>query len=260
MSSPPPELQAQPWPEIPELAEVYDVECAGRWDHDFYLALAAELGAASVVDVGCGTGVFAVDAANQGLRAVGVDPAQAVLEVARSRPGGEAVEWVHGDLRLVASGRADLVIMMGHVAQYFLTDADWAEVLTQIHRVLAPGGHLGFETRNPAIDWMGRWTRERTETTYSHPRGGQFTAWVQAKGQVGPAHSYTQTHEGHTVLPDGRHLRVEESLRFRSPDEVRASVEAAGLSWVQTWGRWDRSPFDPATSGELIVLAGKPVG
>ena len=33
----------QVWPEIPELVALYDIECAGRWDYDFYLQLAASL-------------------------------------------------------------------------------------------------------------------------------------------------------------------------------------------------------------------------
>ncbi len=245
---------SEPWPENPLLVEVYDVECAGRWDHDFYLALAEELGAGSVVDIGCGTGVFAVDAAARGLTATGVDPAAAILERARTRPGGDTVTWIHGGPDLVPAASADLAIMMGHVAQYFVADDDWAEVLNQTHRFLAPGGHLAFETRNPAVDWAGRWTRDRTETTYAHPRGGEFVAWVEVQEVTGPADSYTQTHQGNTVLPDGRHLQTLESLRFRNADQVFGSLDLAGFDVVETWGDWDRAPVGP-DSRELIVLA-----
>lgn len=242
------------WPENPLLVEVYDVECAGRWDHDFYLALADELGARSVVDIGCGTGVFAVDAAERGLRAVGVDPAAAILDVARRRPGGDAVEWIHGGPESVPDESADLAIMMGHVAQYFVDDEDWAQLLAQTNRLLAPGGHLAFETRNPAIDWASRWTRGASETTYPHPRGGEFTSWVETQSVTGPPTSYTMVHQGNTVLPDGRHLQVLETLRFRGPDEVRSSLATAGFEIVHEFGDWDRAPFDP-TRAELIVVA-----
>jgi 2-polyprenyl-3-methyl-5-hydroxy-6-metoxy-1,4-benzoquinol methylase len=80
------------WTEDPRLAAVYDTECAGRADHDFYLALADELGARSVVDLGCGKGVFAVDLAQRGHAVVGVDPAGPMLEIARHRSAGLAVE------------------------------------------------------------------------------------------------------------------------------------------------------------------------
>lgn len=243
-----------PWTEDPRLVEVYDVECAGRWDHDLYLALADELGVGSVVDIGCGTGVFAVDASARGLRAVGVDPAGAMLDVARNRPGGSAVVWLEGGADRVPDGSAELAIMMGHVAQYFLSDRDWHRVLAQVHRLLVPGGWLAFETRNPAVDWAGRWTRERTEVTHPHPAGGRFTSWVEVVEVVGAPASYTQTHEANTILPDGTHLRAVETLRFRSPAEVEASLADAGFEIGSRWGDWDRSPFSP-DSAELIVVA-----
>ncbi|MBK5223563.1 MAG: class I SAM-dependent methyltransferase [Acidimicrobiia bacterium] len=146
------------WTEDPRLAALYDIECAGRWDHDLYLALATELGAASVVDIGCGTGVFAVDAAAPGRRVIGVDPAVAMLDLARTRPGGERVEWIHGTADDIPDSCADLVIMMGHVAQYFVADDQWTHLLGQVRRMLMPGGHLAFETRNPLVDWSARWT------------------------------------------------------------------------------------------------------
>ncbi len=244
----------EPWPEVPALAEVYDVECSGRWDHDFYLDLATELGATSVVDLGCGTGVFCVDAAARGIRAIGVDPAAAVLDVARNRAGGESVTWLHGGLELIDDASVDLVIMMGHVAQYFVDDADWASTLNEIKQILVPGGHVAFETRNPRTNWAERWTEDSARTVYPHPGGGEFTSWVEVKSVEGPDDSYTITHEGNTILPDGQHLRVQETLRFRSPAEVFSSLADAGLEVVNTWGDWERTPF-VADSHELIVLA-----
>lgn len=51
------------WTEDPRTVATYDTECAGRADHDLYLRLADQLGARTVVDLGCGTGVLAVDLA-----------------------------------------------------------------------------------------------------------------------------------------------------------------------------------------------------
>lgn len=130
------------WPEDPRLAVVYDVECAGRWDHDFYLGLAGELDVASVVDIGCGTGVFVADCARRGLRALGVDPAEAVLDLARARSADAGLDglvtWTHGHAGDVPDDVADLVIMMGHVAQYFISD-DGPGVNNQLRAVGGPG-------------------------------------------------------------------------------------------------------------------------
>ena len=244
----------QLWTEDPRLAAVYDAECVGRPDHPFYVALTHAADARVVVDIGCGTGALAVDLARLGYRVIGVDPAEAMLDVARARLGGTAVEWIHGSADDVPSAAADLVLMTGHVAQYFIDDDDWAHLLAQVHRILDPGGRLAFETRNPALDWARRWTRERTATTYLHPDGGDFTAWVDVTEVTGSPDSYATVHVGHTLLPDGTHVTCSETLRFRSTDEILASLDTAGFDIEATWGDWDRSSA-ALGSTELIVLA-----
>ncbi len=244
------------WTEDPRTVAIYDIECAGRWDHDFYLALADETGARAVVDIGCGTGVFCVDLARRGIRSFGVDPAAVMLDAARARPGGELVEWIHGSAADVPSGIADLVIMMGHVAQYFITDEAWSETLAECRRILRAGGRLAFESRNPDRDWPARWSPERTRTSYEHPDGGQFTSWVEVAEVMGSPQSFIETHVGHTLLPDGTHVAHTETLRFRSEHEIRSSLGDAGFTVENIWGKWDRSPVGPA-SDELITIAAR---
>lgn len=48
------------------------------------------------MDIGCGTGEITCALALQGYRVTGVDPAPAMLEVARHRPGGDLVRWIEG--------------------------------------------------------------------------------------------------------------------------------------------------------------------
>jgi SAM-dependent methyltransferase len=242
------------WTEDPRLAAVYDAECIGRRDHDFYVAVAHTIGARSVVDIGCGTGVLAVDLAGRGCRVIGFDPSATMLDVARRRPGGGRVEWIHGDAADVPNAVADLAVMTGHVAQYFIDDRDWADLLREVRRILVPGGRLAFETRNPAVNWAQRWTRERTTGSFPHPDGGDFTAWVEMSEVTGSPESYTTVHVGHTVLPDGARVACSETLRFRSAEEIVASLDSAGFAVEATWGDWDNSPVTPE-SDELIVLA-----
>lgn len=61
----------------PRQAVLYDVLDDDRSDLDVYVAIAAELGARHVVDIGCGTGSLTVRLAGEGLFVVGVDPATA---------------------------------------------------------------------------------------------------------------------------------------------------------------------------------------
>ena len=91
----------------PHLAQFYDLANRGRADFDYCLALASD--AASVLDLGCGTGELAAALAKD--RAVtGVDPAAAMLDIARRRQGGDRVTWVQADAQSVRLGRRfDLV-------------------------------------------------------------------------------------------------------------------------------------------------------
>ncbi len=82
------------------------------------MRIAHEVEAQRVVDVGCGTGSLAVRLAARGFSVTGVDPAVASLDVARAKPHGELVTWVHGDATsLVGIEAADLAVMTGNVAQ-----------------------------------------------------------------------------------------------------------------------------------------------
>ncbi|MDP9461561.1 MAG: class I SAM-dependent methyltransferase, partial [Actinomycetota bacterium] len=67
--------------EHPRLVAIYDALDADRSDLEVYAAIAEELGARRVLDVGCGTGTFALLLAERGLAVTGVDPAAGSLDV-----------------------------------------------------------------------------------------------------------------------------------------------------------------------------------
>src|SRR6187551_2463973 len=103
--------------EHPRLVSIYDALDPDRSDLDVYAAIADELGARRVLDVGCGTGTFALLLTERGLDVTGVDPAGGSLDVARAKPGAERVRWIHGDATALPPMRVDLATMTGNVAQ-----------------------------------------------------------------------------------------------------------------------------------------------
>lgn len=144
----------------PRLAPVYDAFDGDRDDLTAYLNIAEELGADRVLDIGCGTGCLAVLLAESGRTVVGVDPAEASLEVAKTKEGTARITWVHGDTTTMPALAADLAVMTGNVAQVFLTDDDWAQALQGIHAALRPGGYLVFETRRPERRAWEEWAAD----------------------------------------------------------------------------------------------------
>ena len=118
----------------PRIAGVYDVFDSDRGDLDLYLAIVAELGASSVLDLGCGTGTLAIMLAGSGCDVAGVDPAGAMLDVARGKPGADRVRWIHGDaLAVPAELSVDVVTLTGNAAQAIVDDADWRRTLEAVH-------------------------------------------------------------------------------------------------------------------------------
>jgi 2-polyprenyl-3-methyl-5-hydroxy-6-metoxy-1,4-benzoquinol methylase len=77
----------------PRLVAVY--ETLNAYDPgtqpEFSARLAAELGAVSIVDIGCGTGLITRERARLGHRVTGPDPAPAMLGSARRRPYADAL-------------------------------------------------------------------------------------------------------------------------------------------------------------------------
>ncbi|MGV9779419.1 class I SAM-dependent methyltransferase [Streptosporangium sp. NPDC003464] len=132
------------------LAVIYDPLDPDRSDLDAYLRIAEEFKARRVLYIGCGTGVFALLLADRGIEVVGVDPALASIDVAHAKPGSEQVRWICGDATDLPSLQVDLATMTANVAQAIADPQAWQKTLRGAYEALRPGGHLAFETRDPA--------------------------------------------------------------------------------------------------------------
>lgn len=77
--------------ENPRRTSIYDALDPDRSDLDTYMAVADELDARAVLDIGCGTGTFALLLADRGLEVTAVDPAAGMLAVARAKPAAMRV-------------------------------------------------------------------------------------------------------------------------------------------------------------------------
>ena len=233
----------------PRLAAIYDLVEGERGDLDHYLAMAAEFGARSLLDVGCGTGTLACQAASRGLDVTGVDPAAASLDVARGKPGAERVRWRHGDATGLPELQVDLATMTANVAHVFLTDEDWAATLRGVHAALRPGCHLVFEVRDPARRAWERWTRENTYQSLDVPGIGRVDTWWDLTGVDGALVSYRRTY---VFAADGATLTSDSTRRFWSRAEIEASLRLAGYALAEVRDAPDRPGY------EWVFIARRP--
>jgi SAM-dependent methyltransferase len=209
----------------PRLAAIHDPLDPDRGDLDAYVRMAEELGARRVLDIGCGTGVFALLLAERGIEVVGVDPAEASLDVARGKPGGERVRWIRGDASALPPLRVDLATMTANVAQAIVAPRTWQETLRRAYGSLRPGGHLMFETRDPARRAWEEWNRERSYRVTDVPGVGAVESWVEVTDVRLPLVTFRWTY---VFAVDGQVLTSDSTLRFREREEVEADLIAQG--------------------------------
>jgi 2-polyprenyl-3-methyl-5-hydroxy-6-metoxy-1,4-benzoquinol methylase len=229
------------------IAEIYDAANPLAEDADFYLSLAG-VHPRNVLDLGCGTGTLCCALAERGHRVTGVDPAAAMLAVARLKPHAEYVEWVKSTAQSYRSqGRFDLIVMTGHAFQVLLTDADTLAVFGTMRAHLKLGGKVAFETRNPRVDWAGEWAgRQRL---IHMPRGEQVleTLVTGNEGEfISFQSSYRFPHET---------LTTNSTLRFPSREHVKGLMARSGLAVREVYGDWAGGHFEAARSREMIFLA-----
>jgi SAM-dependent methyltransferase len=223
--------------EHPRLAAIYDALDADRSDLAVYLTIAQELGAKNVLDVGCGTGEFAVLLAERGFEVTGVDPALASLEVARAKSGGDRVQWIHGDATSLPRLQVDLATMTGNVAQAIVERADWEGTLSGVYDALCPGGYLVFETRDPADQaWRG-WNRAASYSITEIDGIGTVESWHELTDVNGSLVSFRSTT---SFASDGELFTSNSTLRFRERDEVQTDLLAHGYAVDDVRGAPDR--------------------
>ena len=230
------------------LAELYDAFCVGRRDFDFYLPLV--MSAASVLDVGCGTGELLRLAKGSGHmgRLCGLDPADAMLDQARKQEDGE---WVLGDLTSVDWEREfDLIVMTGHAFQVLVEDDEIRDALGAIRSALTEDGRFVFETRNPEFREWENWVPENA-VTVEHDGKAVTMAHQVEQPMVGDVVSFTATFSS----PNWDQPQVSRSkLRFLSEDKLGSFLAGAGLLIEEQCGNWDRQPLTSA-SPEIITVA-----
>ena len=231
------------------LIAIYDALDPDRSDLDVYAAIADGLGARRVLDLGCGTGTFALLLANRGFEVIGVDPARGSLNVARAKPGSSRVHWIQGDATALPPMRVDLVTMTANVAQAIVDPLDWEATLHGVYDTLRPGGHFVFENRNPAYRAWREWNRAQSYSITEIQGVGAVESWVDVVEVSGPLVRFRWTW---VFASDGEILTSDSTLRFRTRGEVEAALGAGGF------GPSSKSVAPDRPGRELVIFVRRP--
>jgi len=233
----------------PDLVQFYDLDNGWAADQEYCCRMAQN--ARSVLDLGCGTGQFAA-AIGKDREVFGVDPAAAMLDVARNRPGGAQVTWVQSSAQEVRLGRTfDLIVLTGHAFQVFLTEEDQRAVLETIVAHLSSTGRFIFDTRNPAREEWRTWTPEESKWEVEHPTIGRVRAWNDVAHDPATGVVTYETH--YKTLDSGKTYSATSQIQFPSREALENLMREVGLEATQWLGDWHGAPWGK-DSPEIIPI------
>ena len=242
-----------------EWARVYDCYYPDRTSEvEFWDKLAAPCGP-RVLDLMCGTAEVSLELARRGYRVLGVDLSPAMLSVAAQRLAAAAdyparnLSLAQGDAGALpaAAGTVDFALVGGNGSFNHLDEPHARAALTELRRVLRPGGGLGMELVNPHL--LKDVYPVRTFGPLRPPPG----VWVEKESRnyydqdAGLFH-IRQLAQYEIDGERGEYL-VDFALCIWKPDQIRAMLEEAGFGSVRTHGDYDLQPFDPVSSDLLVV-------
>ena len=108
----------------------------------------------SVLDVGCGTGTFAIAfaARRPDAQVTGIDGDAEILARARAKAGSEAIEWRQGLAGELPFAEDSIDVVTMSLVLHHLLPAQKREALAEIRRVLRPGGSFHLTDWGPPQD------------------------------------------------------------------------------------------------------------
>ncbi len=166
-----------------ESAKFYDLFAKGKEEElEFYLKMAREAGSPAL-ELGVGTGLFAISLAGEGFEVVGIDNSPDILKVAREklrrlpRPVVNKLSFLQGDMASFQLNRKfRLIYIPSGTFQYMDTKAKQESCLRCVRDHLHPEGRFVFDGWVGEVDSSGAWRRFDTKQLLDR-RDGVPNVW-----------------------------------------------------------------------------------
>jgi SAM-dependent methyltransferase len=211
-------------------------------DVAFYVELARESGG-PIVELGVGTGRIAIPIAAAGIRVIGVDSSQGMLDVCVERGRLAGVEKLLdlrvGDLREPrVTERVELVICPFRAYLHLRTDDERLQALAAAYAILLPGGRLAFDVFAPSA-------RDVAET---HDR------WLEREPGIWERAVWDTDKRTLSLSVRDSTSATTMELAWLDPEEWARLLERAGFMVEACYGWFDRRPY---RGGEDTVWIGR---
>lgn len=217
---------------------VYDQVNGWGKDDEFFLALLKKINVKTIADLGCGTGRLTTHFAKADYQITAIDPNEEAIEYAKSKDYPGEVRWIIGDSTNLQTNAFEAIIMTANVAQVFLTEESWENVVADAYRALKPGGHFIFDTRNPLAKAWEQWEKDTVPGFATDLVNGEpLEIWTQYEGLVDDVFTFYETvkkaRTGEVVI----HEKMQ--LIFRTQETIYESLKKADFSQIQVYGDWE---------------------
>ena len=199
-----------------------------------------------LLDVACGFGRHAVPLAGAGFRVTGVDRSGALLAEAQRRAGdGTWPQLIQADYRELPFGDAAFDGALNlYTSLGYLGDEQDTKVLSEIARVLRPGGRLVIETMHRDL-----LVRSFQEHDWKLLGEGRLLLEQRTFDPVAGVTQTTQTLIDRTGERDSRTFEA----RIYTATELASMLRRAGFAKATCHGDLHGAPF--STAARLVVVA-----
>ncbi len=225
----------------------------------FILAQLETFGVNKILDAACGTGMHAIALAQHGFRVSGTDLSEPMIARARQNAQEARTEARFetagfGSLaRVFGEGSFDCILCLGNSLPHLLTSKDQREALNDFAACLRQGGLLLIQNRNfdgvlaRQERWMDPQSHQENQGEWIFLRFYDF----QADGHLNFNIVTLSRQPGE---PWQQRVTSSQLYPLRQV-EMSALLQAGGFSDVNYYGGLSQVPFDPITSGNLVVAA-----
>jgi SAM-dependent methyltransferase len=227
-------------------ADIYDEHHAFLVPTEAQLSLLAELaGGGQALELGIGTGRVALPLAARGVKVEGIDASVSMVARMRSKPGGEVLPVVLGDMADVApAGRFRLVYVVFNTFFALLSQEDQVRCFKAVAAALEPDGAFLLECFVPDPTRYDRGQSLRTMHL------GDEDVRIDASrhdsvGQLVRSNVVHITNSSVSVRPV--------HLRYAWPAELDLMSQLAGLRLDHRWGGWGKEPFSAVSTSHVSV-------
>lgn len=224
---------------------LYDLENADEEPMASFLLKLAQQANGPILELGCGTGRYALHLARQGFPVTGLDIVPGMLAYAQQKAGDLPVHWIEADARhFQLPEKFAFIFEMGAVFQHLLTRSDQEAFLASARDHLAENGRFLISALFTKPPYMV--SSEEEEDWFEYDAGDARFIKVSgitnydAVNQVRHETAYRrwQGSTGDTIT-----RTAPLALRSYFPQEMENLLHYNGFAIEERYGNWDFSPL-----------------